>query len=232
MLDDWFIFITFYLPFLFLCFSIFICWINWSYLFSCDLVKSFFEVLKHQSLFEKWSKYIGCSRLVSVTIDLNKIGKGQCMPLCTQFPHYMCAPWHSCVCTFHKALTFVILVTVFLWILWLDQLSLPHSLSLILLPVGYVGVGSKMGPLGTSATEWPIIPDPGDYGDGEFGEMKTGRENRSTRRKPAPAPLRPPQIPFDQTRVWTRATAVRSQRLTAWAMARPLPVVTMVTGFQ
>jgi hypothetical protein len=29
-----------------------------------------------------------------------------------------------------------------------------------------------MGPLGTSATEWPIVPAPGDYDDGEFGGMK------------------------------------------------------------
>jgi hypothetical protein len=56
-----------------------------------------------------------------------------------------------------------------------------------------------MGPLGTSATEWPIVPGPGDYDDGEFGGMKIGRGNRSTRRKSAPAPLYPPQIPLDQT---------------------------------
>jgi hypothetical protein len=58
---------------------------------------------------------------------------------------------------------------------------------------------SKLGPLGTSATEWPIVPAPVDYGDGEFGGMKIGRGNRSTRRKPAPAPLCPTQIPLDQT---------------------------------
>jgi hypothetical protein len=34
-------------------------------------------------------------------------------------------------------------------------------------------VESKLGPLGTSATEWPIVPAPGDYDDGEFGGMKT-----------------------------------------------------------
>jgi hypothetical protein len=51
--------------------------------------------------------------------------------------------------------------------------------------------------------------------------MKNGRGNRSTRRKPAPAPLCPPQIPLDQTRARTRAAAVGSQRLTAWAMLRP-----------
>jgi hypothetical protein len=72
-----------------------------------------------------------------------------------------------------------------------------------------------MGRLGTSATEWPIVPAPGDYDDGEFGGMKIGRGNRSTRRKPAPAPLCPPQIPLDQTRARTRAAAVGSQRLTA-----------------
>jgi hypothetical protein len=42
---------------------------------------------------------------------------------------------------------------------------------------------------------------PGDYYDGEFGGIKIGRGNRSTRRKPVPAPLYPPQIPLVQTRV-------------------------------
>jgi hypothetical protein len=78
-----------------------------------------------------------------------------------------------------------------------------------------VGVGSKLGPLGTSATYWPIVPTPGDCENGEFGRMN-GRGNRSTRRKPAPAPLCPPQIPLDQT----RAAAVGSQRLAASAMGR------------
>jgi hypothetical protein len=73
------------------------------------------------------------------------------------------------------------------------------------------GGESKLGPLGTSATEWPIVPAPGDYDDGEIGGMKIGRGNRSTRRKPAPAPL----CPLDQTRARTRAAAVGSQRLTA-----------------
>jgi hypothetical protein len=58
-------------------------------------------------------------------------------------------------------------------------------------------VESKLGPLGTSATEWPIVPASGDYDDGEFGGMKIGRRNRST--------LCPPQIPLDQTRARTRA---------------------------
>jgi hypothetical protein len=51
--------------------------------------------------------------------------------------------------------------------------------------------------------------------------MKIGRGNRSSLRKPAPAPFCPPQIPHYQTRVWTRSAAVGSQRLTAWAMGRP-----------
>jgi hypothetical protein len=46
-----------------------------------------------------------------------------------------------------------------------------------------------MGPLGTPATEWPIVP--------------------------APALLCPPQIPLDQTRARTRVAAVGSQRLTS-----------------
>jgi hypothetical protein len=82
-------------------------------------------------------------------------------------------------------------------------------------------VESKLGPLGTSASNWPIVPASGVCEDGEFGGIKIGRGNGSTRRKPAPAPLCPPQIPLDQTRTRTRAAAVGSQRLTAWAMARP-----------
>jgi hypothetical protein len=79
-----------------------------------------------------------------------------------------------------------------------------------------VGGGVQAGStVDTSATEWPIVPAPGDYDDGEFGGMKIGRGNRSTRRKPALAPLFPPQIPLDQTRARTRAATVGSQRLTA-----------------
>jgi hypothetical protein len=73
-----------------------------------------------------------------------------------------------------------------------------------------------MGPLGASATEWPIVPAPCDYDDEEFGGMKIGKDNRCTRRKSAPAPICRPQIPLDQTRARTRAAAVvGSQRLTA-----------------
>jgi hypothetical protein len=86
-------------------------------------------------------------------------------------------------------------------------------------------VESKLGPLGTSATYWPTVPAPGDCEDGEFGGMN-GRGNRSTRRKAAPTPLCPPQIPLDQTRDWNRAAAVGSPRLTASAMARPSHVLT------
>jgi hypothetical protein len=78
-----------------------------------------------------------------------------------------------------------------------------------------VGGGVQLGPLGMAATDWPIVPDPGDYDDREFGGMKSGRGNRSTRRKPAPAPLFPPQIPLDQTGDRTQAATVGSQRLTA-----------------
>jgi hypothetical protein len=43
----------------------------------------------------------------------------------------------------------------------------------------------------------------------------------STRRKPAPVPLRPPQIPHDLTCTRTRDAAVRSRRQTAWDAGRP-----------
>jgi hypothetical protein len=58
-----------------------------------------------------------------------------------------------------------------------------------------VGGGVQLGPLGTAATNRPIVPTPGDYDDGEIGGMMIGKGNRSTRRKPAPVPLYPPQTP-------------------------------------
>jgi hypothetical protein len=75
-----------------------------------------------------------------------------------------------------------------------------------------VGGGVQLGPLGTAATNRPIVPAPGDYDDGETGEM-IGRGNRSTRRKHAPVPLCTPQTPL-AARTRIRAAAVGTQRLT------------------
>jgi hypothetical protein len=49
-----------------------------------------------------------------------------------------------------------------------------------------------LGPLGTAATNRPIVPASGDYDDGEIGGM-IGMGNR----KPAPVPFCPPQTPYD-----------------------------------
>jgi hypothetical protein len=48
---------------------------------------------------------------------------------------------------------------------------------------------------------WPIVQPRmiDDGGCGAIGGMRIGRGNRSTRRKPAPVPLCPPQIPHDLT---------------------------------
>jgi hypothetical protein len=80
--------------------------------------------------------------------------------------------------------------------------------------IGIVGGGVQLGPLGTAATNRPIVPAPGAYDDGEIGGMMIGRGNRSTRRKPAPMPPCPPQTPH-AARTLTQAAAVGSQRLTA-----------------
>jgi hypothetical protein len=77
-----------------------------------------------------------------------------------------------------------------------------------------MGGGAQLGPLGTGATNGPIVPAPSDYDNGAIGGM-IGRRNQSTRRNPAPVLLCPPQIPR------IRAAAVGSQRLTASATARP-----------
>jgi hypothetical protein len=61
---------------------------------------------------------------------------------------------------------------------------------------GIVGGGVQLGPLGTEATyRLIVVPALGDYDDGEIGGMMIGRGNQSTRRKPAPMPLCPPQTP-------------------------------------
>jgi hypothetical protein len=61
-----------------------------------------------------------------------------------------------------------------------------------------------------------------DVDCGAIGGKRNGKGNRSTRRKPAPVPLCPPQIPHDVTQARNRTPAVGSRRLTAWAMARPV----------
>jgi hypothetical protein len=78
--------------------------------------------------------------------------------------------------------------------------------------------GIRLSPLGTSATNQPRMVDDEC---GPVGGMRIGSGNRSTRSKPAPVPLCPPQIPYDLTWARTRAAAVGSRRLTALAMARP-----------
>jgi hypothetical protein len=76
--------------------------------------------------------------------------------------------------------------------------------------------GVRLSPLGTSATICPIVPDPDDrwYECGAVGGMKIGRGNRITRRKPAPVPLCPPQIPHDLTRDRSQAAEMGSRCLT------------------
>jgi hypothetical protein len=59
----------------------------------------------------------------------------------------------------------------------------------------YSGGGVQLGPLGTTATNRPIVPAPGGYDDGKICGMMIGRGNRSTLRKPSPVPLYPPQTP-------------------------------------
>jgi hypothetical protein len=75
-----------------------------------------------------------------------------------------------------------------------------------------MGGGVQLSPFGTAATNKPTVPTPGDFDDGEIAGMMIGRGKRSTRRKPAPVPLCPPQNQH-AARKRTRAAAVGSQRL-------------------
>jgi hypothetical protein len=94
-----------------------------------------------------------------------------------------------------------------------------HSILVFLSLVSLGGV--RLSPTGTAATVGLLYQSRmiDDYG--AVGGIRIGRGNRSTRRKPAPVPLCPPQILHDLTWNRTRAAAVGSPRLTAWAMARP-----------
>jgi hypothetical protein len=84
--------------------------------------------------------------------------------------------------------------------------------------------GVRLNPLGTAATIGLLYqPQMIDlyyyyyyyYYCGAIGGMQVGSENGSTRRKPVPVPLCPPQILHDLSRARTRAAAVGSRRLTA-----------------
>jgi hypothetical protein len=79
--------------------------------------------------------------------------------------------------------------------------------------IGILGGEIQLDPLGTAATNRPIVPAPGDYVDEEIGRVIC-KGNRSTRSKPAPMPLCSQQTPH-AARTRTRVAAVGSQRLTA-----------------
>jgi hypothetical protein len=78
----------------------------------------------------------------------------------------------------------------------------------------------RLSPLGTSATVGLLYqPRMIDDHYGAVGGMRIGRGNRSTRRKPAPVPLCPPQIPHDPT--WDRTssqTSVQGTKLPLYYM--------------
>jgi hypothetical protein len=58
-------------------------------------------------------------------------------------------------------------------------------------------LGQSAGLLGRVISSSQGVSTPGDYEDGEVGGMNGfGRGNRSTRGKPAPTPLCPPQVPL------------------------------------
>jgi hypothetical protein len=83
--------------------------------------------------------------------------------------------------------------------------------------------GVRLSPFGTSA-KFGLLYRPWTLDVDECGavsEIRIGRGNRNTRRKPFPETICPPQISHDLTWVRTRAAAVGSRLLTSSAMARP-----------
>jgi hypothetical protein len=99
--------------------------------------------------------------------------------------------------------------------------------TLHLLSIFFFSHGIRLSLLGTVATVWLLVPAPCDDDDcGPIGGMQIGNGKQSTRRKPAPVPLFPRQIPLDLIWAETQAATVGSQRLTTWAMAQSYSVVT------
>jgi hypothetical protein len=62
---------------------------------------------------------------------------------------------------------------------------------------GVSWAGVRLGPLGTSVTNWSIASALDDDECGTVGGMRIGRGNQNTSKKPASVPLCPPQIPHD-----------------------------------
>jgi hypothetical protein len=107
----------------------------------------------------------------------------------------------------------------------------------IFFKIGIVGGGVQLGPLGTAATNRPIVPAPSDYDDGEIGGMMIGRGNRSTRRKAASVPLCLPQTPYalpgrepgkPVTNRLSYGTAMSQVKISAWRLIALAKIFFMV----
>jgi hypothetical protein len=99
----------------------------------------------------------------------------------------------------------------------------PNSWDTIYIFVSWGGV--RLSPLGTSATNWLIVPAPDDrwwVWSSHWNENWQGRPKFSE--KTCPSAILSIPSPIDLTWARTRAHAVGSRWLTAWATARPLRV--------
>jgi hypothetical protein len=83
------------------------------------------------------------------------------------------------------------------------------------------GGGTHLGPLDNTATNTPIVSDPGDYDDGENWWNDDWQEKTKYSEKTCSSAVLSTTNPTCSARTRTRVGAVGSQRLTAWATARP-----------
>jgi hypothetical protein len=95
-----------------------------------------------------------------------------------------------------------------------------NELGHIILCVGnlflFFFLGVRLSPLGRSATNWSIVPAPDDKW------VWSSRWNVNWQGKPKYSEKTCPHFVHHKSHTtWTRAAAVGSRRLTAWAMARP-----------
>jgi hypothetical protein len=87
-------------------------------------------------------------------------------------PRRLTAVWASTVC-YRDRVTFLLhfKIELLLLLLLLTLYKFSHFCIFFL----YVVFFFSLGPLGTAATNRPIVPDPGDYDDREIGGMMIGR---------------------------------------------------------
>jgi hypothetical protein len=103
---------------------------------------------------------------------------------------------------------------------WVSDSLLHYHLSLLVvlfMLMEWDYVSEMWSPMGLSLISQMIYV----YGVSQWNDIDRAKLKNS-RERPVSLPLCSPQTPHGLTRVWTQASTLRGQRLTAWAMAQSI----------